>query len=284
MKSSKKMILVPETEYLTLLQMLNIDPLVSEKAQLENKMHNILRNPKISEDIKMQKHNLLSKQIRQLKQKIDDKPPQKVIVQDTYTTPNVAPYLGITPSIKPSVSYGLAYQSKPKVRNVKVPTKEFGSQFESPGDIWKETVSEIPSETLKVNLKKRKASESGAFQDVVKSVHINKKYIPDLIEHIDSNREKFGVNEDGSIRTGSTRSQGNFEDVIKYMGDPKSIDAPAGTHLLYQKLRNDPFFESIYSKSFEEGYQKGSGKVIKKVRGLRRIKITKFKPQMWTRL
>ena len=80
MKHTKKMIMVPEVEWLTMLNMIKgSESLAREKVGTEMKMAKVLRDPKLSEDIKSKKYSWLYKQRRQLKKEIADEAskPQK---------------------------------------------------------------------------------------------------------------------------------------------------------------------------------------------------------------
>ena len=60
--------MVPEAEWLTMLNMIKgSEPLAYEKANTEMKMAKILRDPKLSTNIKANKYNWLYKQQRQVK-------------------------------------------------------------------------------------------------------------------------------------------------------------------------------------------------------------------------
>ncbi|CAK5005976.1 unnamed protein product [Meloidogyne enterolobii] len=94
MKHTKKMVMVPESEYLTLLNMIKGgDFLQNEKAQANMEIKNTLDDPKLSEDVKAKKYNWLYKKRRQLKHELENRP-QKVIIDDSKANaPEVAPYL-----------------------------------------------------------------------------------------------------------------------------------------------------------------------------------------------
>jgi hypothetical protein len=92
MKHAKKMVMIPEIEYLTLLAMIKgDDPHKTEKATIEAKIQQNLKDNKISEDIKGKKYDWLLKQKRKLRDLIDGKP-QNVVIQNLPAPPNVAPY------------------------------------------------------------------------------------------------------------------------------------------------------------------------------------------------
>ena len=104
MKHTKKMIMVPEAEWLTMLNMIKgSEPLAREKVGTEMKMAKVLRDPKLSEDVKAKKYNWLYKQRRQLKKEISDEAskPQKIVIdpdQLDAIKSDMSKYLGIAPT------------------------------------------------------------------------------------------------------------------------------------------------------------------------------------------
>uniref|UniRef100_A0A1I8BKJ1 Transposase n=1 Tax=Meloidogyne hapla TaxID=6305 RepID=A0A1I8BKJ1_MELHA len=102
------MIMVPESEYLTLLGMIKgNDYLQTEKAQADVEVKKTLDDPKISEDVKAKKYNWLYKKRRQLKHELENRP-QKVIIDEgkATTAPEVAPYLQDTATSTPKTKIG----------------------------------------------------------------------------------------------------------------------------------------------------------------------------------
>jgi hypothetical protein len=98
MKNAKKMIMIPEVEYLALLSMMKgDDPLRTEKALIDAKIHQNLSNKKISEDIKAKKYDWLLKQKRKLRELIEGKP-QKVVIENLPPAPKI--YLHIWELVK----------------------------------------------------------------------------------------------------------------------------------------------------------------------------------------
>ena len=104
MKHTKKMIMVPEVEWLTMLNMIKgSESLAREKVGTEMKMAKVLRDPKLSEDVKSKKYNWLYKQRRQLKKEIADEAskPQKIIIdpeQLDSLKADLSKYLGVAPT------------------------------------------------------------------------------------------------------------------------------------------------------------------------------------------
>src|SRR5215469_13900586 len=95
MKYTKKMIMVPEAEYLTLLNMIKgNDYLKTEKAEKETEISNVLRDPKLSEGTRARKYAWLVKQRRQLKNEIE-KPPTIQIDPEQLKILNTPKYMGV---------------------------------------------------------------------------------------------------------------------------------------------------------------------------------------------
>ena len=96
--------MVPEAEWLTMLNMIKgSEPLAREKVGTEMKMAKVLRDPKLSEDVKAKKYNWLYKQRRQLKKEISDEAskPQKIVIdpdQLDAIKSDMSKYLGVAPT------------------------------------------------------------------------------------------------------------------------------------------------------------------------------------------
>ena len=104
MKHTKKMIMVPEAEWLTMLNMIKgSESLAREKVGTEMKMAKVLRDPKLSEDVKAKKYGWLYKQRKQLKKEIADDAlkPQKIVIdtdQLDAIKSDMSKYLGVAPT------------------------------------------------------------------------------------------------------------------------------------------------------------------------------------------
>ena len=109
MKFAKKMIMIPEVEYITLMNMIKSEnPLLSEKAQTDTKITKLLQNRRISEADKAHRYQWFAKQRKQLKNEIknESERPQKVVLDEEQikTIENAAKnnaaskYLGVAPT------------------------------------------------------------------------------------------------------------------------------------------------------------------------------------------
>ncbi|CAK5077910.1 unnamed protein product [Meloidogyne enterolobii] len=159
MKHTKKMIMVPESEYLTLLSMIKGgDFLQNEKVQTDSKIKQTLSDPNLSEDVKAQKYKLLYKKRRQLKHELENRP-QKVIIDEG----NVARASEIAPYLKETAA--------PKAQLQPV---QSSSEYQ--------TDSEFTSTKL---MKRRKTTPFNGI--------ISKRYSKDLENYVKDNAEKFRI-------------------------------------------------------------------------------------------
>ncbi len=261
MKHAKKMIMVPEAEYLALLSMINsADPLVREKANLEVQMADLLKSPQISADLKMKKHDALYKQRRHLQNKIENKP-QKVVIENAESLhpPSVPPYLDTgTHSVSKNVSHNI--QSTP-IRDSGLNT--------SASDVSPITEKKIQRRRTGVDVRP----------------YINPNYIDGLIKYIDQNPTKFKIMSGKKMKVSAKRKEGNFEDIVKYMAlGPTNVKKPNGFGTLYNILKDDPYFITLYNKSDQEGFGRKILPLTSKVKGLKRIKKHQFIPTIWSKL
>uniref|UniRef100_A0A914LR90 Uncharacterized protein n=1 Tax=Meloidogyne incognita TaxID=6306 RepID=A0A914LR90_MELIC len=261
MKHTKKMIMVPESEYLTLLSMIKGgDFLQNEKVQTDSKIKQTLSDPNLSEDVKAQKYNWLYKKRRQLKHELENRP-QKVIIDEgnAAKAPEVAPYLSDT--------------AAPKARITPV---QSSSEYQ--------TDSEFTSTKL---MKRRKTTPFNGI--------ISKRYSKDLENYVKDNAEKFRIRKNGSFESnvkGRLVKNSNFTEVLEYVqGDISS--PPKGFSFLFNRLSKDPLVKEMIKEtqgesSTEESSasQSGSGKRKKRVlvKVLPIKKKNKFIPQIWERL
>ena len=93
MKHTKKMIMIPQSEYEMLLSMIKGgDNLSTERAQTDVELKKVLNDPKLSEDLKAKKYNWLYKKRRQLKREIENRP-VKVSIEADKTAKSTPPYV-----------------------------------------------------------------------------------------------------------------------------------------------------------------------------------------------
>lgn len=247
MKHTKKMIMVPEVEYATLMNMIKGDkPLLREKAETETQIKKVLHDPKLSELVKGKKYDLLMKQRRNLKNELkkEAEKPTKVLLDEDQlksigkaTTPR---YMGValTEQQKPSTS---RVKKKPKVRKR---AAIISSSSDDGGEIFKEPASYM--------------------------IHPN--YYNDVLKILKNKKQQFGINDKLEL-TGIPDS--SITDILDYLTGQKK-DRPGGTDVLMDRIKDEEWWKR--GKNWANIHkQRGEGK--KK----RRIK-KEFKPLIWARL
>jgi len=277
MKHTKKMIMVPESEYLTLLGMIKGgDFLQKEKAQTDMELKKTLDDPKISEEVKAKKYNWLYKKRRQLKHELENRPQKVIIDENKANAPEVAPYL----------QENIANTPKPRL----IPSK-----------IQRYSNTEYPSEsevTPKLPRAKRKSAiPFSKFKGIIAT-----RYSTELDNYVKDNAEKFRISKNGSFESnvpGRLVKNSNFTDVLEYVKGETS-SPPKGFSFLFNRLSKDPLVKEMIketrgentSESSTTDNQSGSGKRRKRVLvkvlpinspGLVRRK-NKFIPQIWEKL
>nr|CAD2193739.1 unnamed protein product [Meloidogyne enterolobii] len=216
MKYTKKMILVPESEYHALLSLIKGgDYLQNEKVQTDSKIKQTLNDPNLREDVKAQKYNWLYKKRRQLKHELENRP-QKVIIDEgnTARAPEVAPYLSDT--------------AAPKAQLLPV---QSSSEYQ------------IDSELTSKLMKRRKTTP---FKGI-----ISKRYSKELENYVKDNAEKFRISKNGSFESnvkGRLVKNSNFTEVLEYVqGDIAS--PPKGFSFLFNRLSKDPLVKEMIKET-----------------------------------
>ena len=106
MKYTKKMMMIPQGEYMTLMNMIKGEnPLGSEKAETSTEIAKVLNNRKINENIKSKKYQLLFRKRGRLKKEIEEEAnkPKRVLLDDDQlksiekAATSVPRYLGVAP-------------------------------------------------------------------------------------------------------------------------------------------------------------------------------------------
>jgi hypothetical protein len=260
MKHTKKMVMVPETEYLALLSMIRGgDSLQSERSTLQGDIIRNLNNPNISQDEKAKTHSMLIKKRKQIQGIIENKP-QKVTFDIPANLPNLAPYLGIE-------------QRTPRRR------------YEESSDY---TGSSISNE-----------SETPVFQDASQQLAtpeikqrtegkpiIDPKYSKLLYEYVTKNKDDFQITAGGKVSDYKRQpiQKSDYSKILDFMTG-KIDSPPIGTKFLKERLMKSEFVKRLSSP------MKGEGKrVLIKVRTIktpllpREGKKIVFKPRLWARI
>ncbi|KAL3072352.1 hypothetical protein niasHT_036648 [Heterodera trifolii] len=266
------MVLVPESEYLALINMLKggaggSDSLLNEKAALDARIQSNLSDSKTGSDVKMKRHSWLYKQRHQLRDMIENKP-QKVIVENaTGTAPaNIAPYMGIQ---KPTVNKLDTVDSQDEDKKFKGPKKvrrkamkaatsrirTSAAGITSYGEETDDYASAPESDLLPMSRKR---------QQKFLELKTSKEHYAKMMSMITQDPDKFGVNKGtGEILTNFKRPilRSNYMDSLLYITGQRS-EAPKGHRFFAQKLASDPRMMKFF-----ETNQKGEGKGTNRKRG-----------------
>jgi hypothetical protein len=270
MKATKKMIMIPEMEYLTLLNMLkNRDETGYEKAKLDTKIANILYDPKLNSLIKGKKYDWLVKQQQQIKKDIISKAtkPQNVILDNEQLesiVSGISKYLGIEPT---RIKHEEILRKTIKQSPLKIPKKE--------EDDEEEEEFESADETIRPYTKKDYIIHPNYYEDMKKILKQNSSKLKiDKAGHILDDKDK--------VIEGS-----NYLDILEHLTG-QEYTKPPGTDLLLNRMKGEKYYQKALNWA-ESHRQKGEGKKIqmyKSTKGLVRKKQKKrsFKPIMWTKL
>uniref|UniRef100_A0A915DKF3 Uncharacterized protein n=1 Tax=Ditylenchus dipsaci TaxID=166011 RepID=A0A915DKF3_9BILA len=236
MRHTKKMVVVPEEEYLTLLSMLkngHNSGLELEKAKVENEMSKTLRGNKDA-DLKAKRYDWLYKQKRELAKTIDETP-QKVVIQ------NAGEFAGSTPI---HMSAAPPYLDIGNKTNVSLNDNEENMPSE---ESEKHNLSSVTS-TDQRSFEDRKINLDDSDEYVLP--YINASYAQSLRDYILANKSSFGISSKKTIRASSFGRHiagSNYESIVEYMSNPllRSKKEPPGFRVLFEKLRKDPFYIEI---------------------------------------
>jgi hypothetical protein len=299
MKSTKKMIMVPEMEYSTLLNMLkNKDELGYEKSKIDNKIARTLADPKLTQLVKGKKYDWLIKQQQQMKRDISaeamkpqnvmlDKEQLKTILSD------ISKYLGVEPTkigqsegkedeILQTPRLTKSQRKKQKERAKKnTPTKPQDRLNQSYDDlnISGTSIPKTPAKSpqKQITPKLNYIIHPNQYNDFLKILKQN-----DLKLKINK-RTKEILNEKDQPIEGS-----NYNDILDYLTG-KTETKPPGTEELVTRMQGEKYYTQ--ARDWAEQYrQSGQGKKLqlyKTTKGLirrKQIKNQTFKPLMWAKL
>lgn len=182
MKHTKKMIMVPEIEYLTLLNMIKgrTDFMHTEKAQTDSLIKDALEDPKINEETRAKKYNLLYNKRRQLQQKIENRP-QKVIIQ-TNSEPDVVPYLENSKPSRPNDDI------KKEELNTPVNKRTYSRRVSPFKGIISKRFADDLEEYIVQNREKFLIHDDGTFDTNVRGRSIKESNFSHVIEYITGER------------------------------------------------------------------------------------------------
>lgn len=248
MKHTKKMVLVPEVEYSTLLNLLKGEnPLATEKAVLETKMSKVLQDPSLNELVKGKRHDWMLKRRRQLKNELrkEAEQPKRVLLDDEQLK-----------SIKSATAV-------PRYLGVELPVAAVAETSTQKQQRRKKAASETP-----------KAAK--AVETAPKTYVIHPNYHGDVLKILKQNKKKIGITDKNDL---SGVPDSNINEIIDFLTGA-SMNKPGGTDILLERIKDMPWFKQ--GKEWAEWHQqRGEGK--RRRRRTNRI-ITAFRPTLWARL
>jgi hypothetical protein len=289
------MIMVPEMEYSTLLNMLkNKDEIGYEKSKIDNKIARTLADPKLSQLVKGKKYDWLIKQQQQMKRDMSaeamkpqnvmlDKEQLKTILSD------ISKYLGVEPTKAreaekmeegimqtPRLSSGQKKRRRLKAKNSAIKPQDQLNQsydgFDVPGTSTPTSPAQkqaTPKRTYLIHPDQYSGLEK-IFKQNAEKLKINK-------------RTKEILNANGQPIQGS-----NYNDILDYLTG-EDVTKPPGTEELVTRMQGEKYYTRArdWAKYYQ---QRGEGKkrqLYKTTKGLvrrKQIKTRSFKPLLWTKL
>ena len=245
MKHTKKMIMVPEAEWLTMLNMIKgSESLAREKVGTEMKMAKVLRDPKLSEDVKAKKYNWLYKERRQLKKEISDEAskPQKIVIdpdQLDAIKSDMSKYLGVAPTRAAPVLV-LPRRVSAKKRLRKVGRRKNASSDDEFLDASEE-LREDTNESMTIPAQQPEQYEKPAQPSTSKQYILHPDYRDDFIDIIKKGHSAKLQITSKSKTVGGIRGS-DYEDIADYLTNT-NLKKPPGTDFVIDKLKKEPFYK-----------------------------------------
>ncbi|KAL3113852.1 hypothetical protein niasHT_011527 [Heterodera trifolii] len=263
------MVMVPESEYLALINLLKgssgvspplADPLQGEKTLLDVQIQRNLADPKTNAEIKMKRHSWLYKRRHQLKDIIENKPQRVIVENSAVTAPNVAPYMGI--------------QKKQTPTNVNAPHRNstsiqsFGGVSKSNTDVEEDTDFSTASDQIEPAAASSAASSGKTPHQKTPTVSLrtSPKNFPKMMGIIGKDHKKFGVNaSSGEILTNFNKpvSGSHFTESLKHLTGQRD-DVPRGHRFFIQRISKDPEMMKLLQKMPQRGEGRRRNTVKKK--------------------
>jgi hypothetical protein len=269
LKHTRKMIMVPEIEYQTLINMLKgSDNLGYEKAKTDTKISQLLNNKKISSLIKGKTYDWLIKHKQGIKKEKDEQlqKPQKIILEkDQYQNilSDISKYLGVAPTTtKPPKQ--IQEPRRQRIKSVPLATQDFEHE--------------------------QKQSTSSQHEYI-----IHPAYKSDFMKILKQNKNNLKIQKSGEVLDENDEliEESNYEDIVNYLTGGVD-DKPPGTDELINRMQNKTFYQTAL-KWADHHKQRGEGKsfnitqkMYKTTKGLVRKnpvkKFSHFKPVIWAKI
>ena len=280
MKHTKKMIMVPEAEWLTMLNMIKgSESLAREKVGTEMKMAKVLRDPKLSEDVKAKKYNWLYKQRRQLKKEISDEAskPQKIVIdpdQLDAIKSDMSKYLGVAPTrAAPVLVRPRRVSAKKRLRKVgRRKNASSDDEFLDASEEYRDT-----NESMTTPAQQPQQYEQPAQPSTSKQYILHPDYRDDFIDIIKKGHSGKLQITPLSKTVGGIKGS-NYEDIADYLTNT-NLKKPPGTDFVTAKLKNEGFYKQAIDWA-RQHRQRGDGK-RRKTTKKKTYKPTKFTPVIW---
>ena len=278
--------MVPEAEWLTMLNMIKgSEPLAREKVGTEMKMSKVLRDPKLSEDVKAKKYSWLYKQRRQLKKEISDEAskPQKIVIdpdQLDAIKSDMSKYLGVAPTRAAPALVRPIIRGVSSKRLKKIGRRKNVSSDDEFLDASDEMEKKDRNEPMTTPAKQPQQYEKPAQPSTSKQYILHPDYRDDFIDIIKKGHSGKLQITPLSKTVGGIKGS-NYEDIADYLTNT-NLKKPPGTDFVTAKLKNEGFFKQAIEWA-RQHRQRGDGK-RRKTTKKKTYKPTKFKPVIWEKI
>ena len=288
MKYAKKMVFVPDEEYVALMNLFTgVDVIKTEKAKTNVKIRQVLKNPRLSEGEKAAKYGLLHKKRRQLNKMIDDKEMGHRIVpqEGAVATLGASGVPDPAPEHLEKTNLQQAQEEEHLVEEEKKP---------------EETIARTPGRTsLRQKLQK--------WNDVYGQITADQAR--EIREHIlQSNtlRAYMGIDEFGSIlkskhQPATVVQNAKLDDVLAFLAgleqfSPEIIkdkNVQEAYSTVYKRITSRPEFKQYFTQQGQGHRQKHKKYIVERVPvKLKRTKgrnkktpgLIRWKPTLWTKI
>ncbi|KAL3071054.1 hypothetical protein niasHT_040138 [Heterodera trifolii] len=263
------MVMVPESEYLALINLLKgssgvspplADPLQGEKTLLDVQIQRNLADPKTNAEIKMKRHSWLYKRRHQLKDIIENKPQRVIVENSAVTAPNVAPYMGIQKQQTPT-NVNAPHRNSTSIQS-------FGGVSKSNTDVEEDTDFSTASDQVEPAAASSAASSGKTPHQKTPTVSLrtSPKNFPKMMGIIGKDHKKFGVNaSSGEILTNFNKpvSGSHFTESLKHLTGQRD-DVPRGHRFFIQRISKDPEMMKLLQKMPQRGEGRRRNTVKKK--------------------
>ena len=286
MKYAKKMVLVPDEEYIALMNLFTGgDAIKTEKAKTNVKIRQVLTNPRLSEGEKAAKYGLLHKKRRQLNKMIGDKEMGQIIV----------------PQEGAVASHGASGVPDPVPEQLEKTNLQKAQEEEKHAVEEEQREKEAPEETLARTPGRTSSRQKMQKWDDVYG-QISAEQAREIREHIlQSNTLKahMGINEFGSIlkskhQPATLVENAKLDDVLAFLAGLRQFspdiikdkNVQEAYSAVYKRIMSRPEFKTYFS---QQGKGKRKKYIVERVPvKLKRTKRTeglvRWKPTLWTKI